>query len=217
VSTPPVARLTLIANVYIDGFNLYYGCLKGTPYKWLDLEALTKRLLPKDQINRIRYFTAMENERVGKRGGPQRQATYLRALATVPNLSIHLGHFLTSRVRMPLAQPAVNGPRTVEVLKTEEKGSDVNLATYLLLDAFREDCEAAVVITNDSDLREPINVVRQELGIPVGVVNPHPPHRRSLVLRGTFFKQVRPATLAACQFPRVLKDRLGTFSKPATW
>lgn len=61
----------MIANVYIDGFNLYYGCLKGTAYKWLDLEALAKRLLPKDEINRIRYFTAKVDGRAGDRGAPR--------------------------------------------------------------------------------------------------------------------------------------------------
>ena len=46
------------ANVYIDGFNLFYGSLKGTPYKWLDLLAMCQRLLPDRSIGRIRYFTA---------------------------------------------------------------------------------------------------------------------------------------------------------------
>lgn len=44
--------------VYIDGFNLYYGALRGSPYRWLDLEALSRRLLPKDDIHLIRYFIA---------------------------------------------------------------------------------------------------------------------------------------------------------------
>ena len=50
-------------NVYIDGFNLYYGCLKGTPYRWLDLRKHCELLLPKHQIQRIRYFTAMVTAR----------------------------------------------------------------------------------------------------------------------------------------------------------
>lgn len=207
----------MIANIYVDGFNLYYGCLKGTPYKWLDLEALARRLLPNDEINRIRYFTAKVVNQPHRPGRPQRQATYLRAISTIPGISIHLGHFLTSQVRMPLVHPPADGPRTVEVLKTEEKGSDVNLATYLLLDAFRGDCEVAVVVTNDSDLREPINVVRHELGIPVGVANPHPRHRRSRALQGTFRKQIPRTALAACQLPRLLKDSHGVLSKPAGW
>jgi NYN domain len=217
VSTPPVARLTLIANVYIDGFNLYYGCLKGTPYKWLDLEALAKRLLPKDQINRIRYFTARVDDRAGDPGAPRRQAVYLRALAMNPRISIHLGHFKTRTAWMPLARPLPGRPTSVEVLKTEEKGSDVNLATYLLLDAFRGSYEVAALVTNDSDLSEPIRVVAQELKLPAGVINPHPPHKRTTALRGTFYKQIRPAVLASCQLPPVLTDSRGRFTRPASW
>ncbi len=44
-------------HVYVDGFNLYYGCLKGTSYKWLDLEALCRHLLPQNQVQRIRYWS----------------------------------------------------------------------------------------------------------------------------------------------------------------
>ena len=177
----------LLTNVYIDGFNLYYGALKDTPYRWLDLAALSRRLLPKHRIGRIRYFTAIVSARPNDPSGPDRQRTYLRALETVPHISVHLGEFLTSYVRMPLVAPQPGGSRFAQVIKTEEKGSDVNLATYLLADAFRQDCEAAVVITNDSDLKEPIRVVRSELGFPVGVVNPH------------------------------LTDRHGTISKPQRW
>jgi hypothetical protein len=75
---------------------------------------------------------------------------------------------------MPLVQPTSGGQRTVKVYKTEEKGSDVNLATHLMLDAFQRDCDLAVVVSNDSDLEEPIRVVMQVLGIPVGLLNPHP-------------------------------------------
>ena len=208
----------LLTNVYIDGFNLYYGCLKGTPHKWLDLDALCRRLLPKHRIGRIRYFTAIVSARPNDPSGPDRQRIYLRALETKPHVSVHLVEFLTSHVRMPVAAPRAGGPRFVEVIKTEEKGSDVNLATYLLADAFRQDCEAAVVITNDSDLKEPIRVVRNELGLPVGVVNPHNPRKRSRALLDvTFFKQLRPSILPACQLPAVLTDHHGTIHKPATW
>ncbi len=66
----------------------------------------------------------------------------------------------------------------VDVIKTEEKGSDVNLATYLLLDSFHKDAQAAVVISNDSDLKEPLAVAQDTFGLTVGIVNPHPPDRR---------------------------------------
>jgi hypothetical protein len=60
-------------NVYVDGFNLFYGALKGSPYKWLNLEALCQRLLPKDSIRQIRYFTAKVSARPGD---PRRPACH---------------------------------------------------------------------------------------------------------------------------------------------
>src|SRR5688572_26140228 len=102
-------------NVYVDGFNLYYGCLKGSRYKWLDLDALCRRPFPKDDINRIRYFTAKISARPGDDPqGPVRQDTYLRALQTIPHLSIHLGEFYVSQTRMRLTNPPPEGPRTAE-------------------------------------------------------------------------------------------------------
>ena len=153
--------------------------------------------------------------------GPAQQDAYLRALATIDRLSIHLGHFHSPKVRLPVADPsACDGRRTVEVIKTQEKGSDVNLATFLLLDAFRGDSDIAVVMSNDSDLEEPIRVLIQELDVPVGLVNPHPARYRShdlLKLGPLFFKQVRPSALSGCQFPRVLHDLQGEIRRPDDW
>ena len=210
-------------NVYIDAFNLYYGCLKQTQYRWLDLAALGQAILPKHTIGRIRYFTALVSTIPGDGDGaqPQRQQVYLRALKTLPNLTVHLGHYLTHEKSMPLAHPPPNGPKFATVVKTEEKGSDVNLATMLLMDAFRKDFEQAIVISNDSDLVLPIEVVRTELHIPVGVVFPcSRPHRTpSVQLRAaaTFNRDIRPQTLQKCQFPATLTDGRGTFTKPPKW
>jgi uncharacterized LabA/DUF88 family protein len=206
------------AAVYIDGFNLYYGALKGTPYKWLDVEALARRLTPTDQLVAVRYFTARVRPQPNDPQQPQRQQAYLRALDTLPLVTVHFGHYLSHPTRMPLADPSPGGARTVEVIKTEEKGSDVNLATYLLLDAFRDRCDKAVVVTNDSDLREPIRVAESELGVQVVIVNPHPPLRRSLALRASAMRQLREPAIAACQLPPALTDAQGrTIRKPPTW
>jgi uncharacterized LabA/DUF88 family protein len=128
-------------------------------------------LLKGNEVNRIRYFTARVRPRPGHPDQQQRQQAYIRALETIPNLSVHCGHFLAHTVRMPLANPPASGPKTVEVVKTEEKGSDVNLATHLLYDGFKNDYEVAVVVSNDSDLLEPVRVARS-LGLTVGVLNP---------------------------------------------
>jgi hypothetical protein len=141
-------------------------------------------------------------------------------VTTKSNPAIHLGHFLTKPVTMPLVNPLPGGPRFAEVMKTEEKGSDVNLATHLLADAFRGDAEAFVIISNDSDLTEPMRIVCHELGRIVGIINPHPPHKRSRALlscKPTFFKQIRGSALAASQFPPTLTDETGTFRKPTGW
>lgn len=206
------------AIAYIDGFNLYYGALKGTPYKWLDVVALARRLVPNDHLVAVRYFTARVRPQLNDPQQPQRQQAYLRALDTLPLVTVHLGHYLSHATRMPLANPRPGGARTVEVIKTEEKGSDVNLATYLLLDAFRGRCEKSIVVTNDSDLQEPIRVAEQELGVEVVIVNPHPPLRRSLALQASAMRQLRAATVAACQLPPTLNDaRSRTIRKPPTW
>lgn len=203
------------ANAYIDAFNLYYGALQRTPYKWLDLRALLERLFPQNDIRRIRYFTARVGARPGDPQQPQRQATYLRALETLPGLSLHFGTFLQHRVHMRLVHPPTKGPRSVEVFKTEEKGSDVALASHLLLDGFKKNYKAAIVLSNDSDLAEPVRMVREELGLKVGVANPH--QRPSKELRADFFRQIRPAHLKASQLPSTLRDKNGTFHKPPNW
>ena len=88
------------AYVYIDGFNLYYGALKRTPFKWLDLGKLCQALLPNDAIESIQYFTARVSARPYNQSAPLDQQVYLRALRTIPNFSITFGHFQTHSVRM---------------------------------------------------------------------------------------------------------------------
>ena len=109
--------MALKTNVYVDGFNLYYGCVRGTPYKWLDVAAFCARLLPKNQINRIRYFTALVTPRANDPQQRMRQEIYLRAIRTIPNLTIDLEaisqmrevNFLISGRRMVLLGPALIG------------------------------------------------------------------------------------------------------------
>jgi uncharacterized LabA/DUF88 family protein len=210
-------------NVYVDGFNLYYGAMKGRGpgYKWLDLAALCRHLLPRDDIACIRYFTARVGARPDDPGMRLRQGSYLRALATLPEVSIHLGRFAVTYPRMALYEEDLdlgNSRRLVQVNKTEEKGSDVNLASHLMLDACRGDCDLFVVITNDSDLSEPIRLVREELGLTVGLVNPHPAARRSWHLSATFFRQLRGGLVAASQFPDLVPDAHGhVIRRPEGW
>ena len=200
-------------NVYVDAFNLYYGCLRKTPHRWLNLAELCAKILPKNEIHRIRYFTALVTPRPTDPQQRNRQEIYIRALRTLPNLSVHTGRYLASKVRMKRA----DGGGTVEVLKSEEKGSDVNLASYLLIDAYRSDCDIAVIVSNDSDLVFPIEHIKHQVGKIIGVLNPRPRPSRELLPLANFYRQIRPSVLAACQFPESLTDAQGEFHRPPTW
>lgn len=208
--------------VYVDGFNLYYGALKDGPSRWLNVTELCRRLLrPTHQIVAVRYFTARVQPRPGNPKQAQRQQVYLRALATTPGLSIHYGHFLTRKVNRRLTRPPRRGSPNRLVWNTEEKGSDVNLASHLLIDGFRARYDIAVVISNDSDLKTPVEFVRGELEAPVGILNPHKNRSWALSPRklsaGSFYKPIRVAALAASQLPETLEDADGTIHKPKSW
>ena len=208
-------------NFYIDGFNLYYLALKGTQFKWLDLYTLCQALTPTHQVNRISYFTSLVKARPGNLQQPIRQATYLRALETVSILTVHYGQFRDRRIFRPLVTPIPNHPRIVEIRNTEEKGTDVNLASHLLMDGVDGSYEQAIVISNDADLALPIEMVRDRLRLPIGIVNPNFDPRAStpkeLTDAATFVRRLRPNTLRNSQFPPRLQDSTGVITKPVGW
>jgi uncharacterized LabA/DUF88 family protein len=187
--------------VYVDGFNLYYGAVRGTPYRWLNIREMCERIYPKNEIAQIRYFTAMVNGTPDDPSKPQRQQTFIRALETLDAFSVHYGSFLTTRKWMPRARRLPGQSRKVEVVKIEEKGSDVNLASMLLADGFRGEYQAAVVLSNDSDLMLPIEIVSRELHLPVGLLNPHPRFSVELSKVASFKRKIREGVLTTASFP----------------
>ncbi len=110
-------------------------------------------------------------------------------------------------------------PRFVKVLDSEEKGSDVNLATRLLVDGFEQDFEQAVVVTNDSDLASPIKYVRDQLHLEAVVVNPDGNNvtHGDLVASASYTKRLRTRHLRLSQLPPTLDDQHGTITKPPSW
>jgi uncharacterized LabA/DUF88 family protein len=204
--------------VYVDGFNLYFGSLRKRPWRWLDIgKAVRLHLAPAHQIVAIKYYSAKLNPRPKDPDQPVRQALYFRALKTLPNLEIHLGHFLTKNITMPLADPLPGGPVSIMVVKTEEKGSDVNLASHMVHDAHRNLLECAVVVSGDSDLLEPVRIVKNELKKVVGVLNPQKHPCAVLKREAVFYKHLRPGLLSKSLFPDQLVDSQGEFHKPPSW
>ncbi len=205
--------------VYVDGFNLYYRALKRTPYKWLNLLDLAQSFLdPTDQISRIRYFTARVSPRAGNPSAPRDQQVYLSALDSLPEVQLHFGRFLPKDKWRPIAHPAWEPPVMIQVRDTEEKGSDVNLAVHMLNDALTDAYDAALLLSQDTDLCESMKLVRHA-GKVVGLVclDQKQPNKR-LAAHASFIRHVTDARLAASQFPDVVRLPSGKrLTKPSDW
>ncbi|MCK5720015.1 MAG: NYN domain-containing protein [Thiomargarita sp.] len=149
-------------TVYIDGFNLYYGCLKKTDYKWLDLYQLFKENLLDNTTTHlcIKYFTAKilpsDNPK-----SPFLQQKYHEALIKYsPDNSFEIiyGHFSKQKKYLRRIKPDEHYPEdsqdryTVHVKTFEEKQSDVNIAVNMINDAYLNKFDQAVLCSNDTDL-----------------------------------------------------------------
>lgn len=164
---------------YVDGFNLYFGLRskKWRKYYWLNLVALSSALLKPDQkLEHCHYFTARISESGGKSQDSSRQSTWLDALASLENLTIHYGHFLGKNRHCRKC-----GATWVD---HEEKMTDVNIASQILTDAYDDRFDMALVISGDSDLTAPIRIVRERFPAK-RVIVAFPPKRHSDQLRKT--------------------------------
>ncbi len=217
------------ARVYIDGFNLYYGALKGTSDKWLNLEAWVGMLLPGFQIDRIVYCTARVRPRPDSPDTHVRQDAYLRALETLATVDVIEGQFKVKPATMPRIALATCDCCTrtrqacacchgdfVRVEKTEEKGSDVNVAVQMVADGFLNRYDTALVVSNDSDIQPAVDIVRSELGKRVVVADPR--NNRYPALLGDERRQVRRGALERSQFANAVVTAAGrTITRPTAW
>ncbi|MFF0271498.1 hypothetical protein [Kribbella sp. NPDC004536] len=176
--------------------------------------------------------------------GPREQDIYLRALAASGSADeIAYGTYVSRVTTAPLAtagrrgRPVLARPGwpvmikdgtcstdipdatfMVSVARREEKGSDVNVAAHLLLDVLQQNVDAAVVISNDSDLEFPIRQARDR--VPVGTVNPTKNYTAGALngapsegVGGHWWYQLTPADLFGSQLPATI----GRLEKPAPW
>lgn len=202
-------------TVYIDGFNLYYGMLKPNPsMKWLDLQALAEALAPGVAVT-VRYFTARVKPLPNHPNAQKKQSLYIRALETTA-IEIKYGHFTTKETTAAVVTPVGSKVRFERVWKTEEKGSDVNLGTYLLLDGVDQLYDEALVISDDSDLAEPINQAAKRFG-PVHIVSPRA-MRLAAFSGASSCRALDPAIVAASQLPSPLTLASGNIiERPPDW
>jgi uncharacterized LabA/DUF88 family protein len=201
--------------VCVDGFNFYYGAIKGGPYKWLNLQRYFTLLRPHDEICRIHYFTALVN-------GPTvlNQQVYLRALETLPLINIVLGNYKAKRVKCTVSACAFTGARLFTTM--EEKRTDVNIAVQMMEDSYENHCDQFVLVSGDSDL-VPAVIRTKALGKKVLAYIParDPTRGAAVELRsvadGAKILPLLPLVKHA-QFPATIPDGSGGFlSKPSSW
>ncbi|RKR76382.1 NYN domain-containing protein [Frondihabitans australicus] len=207
-------------NVYVDGFNLYNGLLRESDYRWLNPVELFDRIFVDYEVNLVRFFTAVLKGKAspGDPGIVARQMVYLRALATIERLQTHLGRFevRASRYRRRFREPSES--EMVDVWRPEEKGSDVNLATYLVRDAFLDTADVYVIVSNDSDLETPIRLVATELGKRVFLVFPHGRESRDLMECGhERVVWISTGRLAESLLPNPVMAETVPLFRPAEW
>ncbi len=159
--------------VYVDGFNFYYW-LKPTPFRWVNVKQIALNALRhasiRHEIVAVKYFTARVSRTAADPGKQIRQDIYLRAQQSIsPEFGAYFGEFRRQRKRMPLVTSNGGFGPLAEVWATEEKGSDVNLAVQLVNDAWANAFDLAVVVSNDSDLKPALQLVKHR-GKKVGVL-----------------------------------------------
>lgn len=209
--------------VYVDGFALYKALLQRrfSEYKWLDLEALACRLFPHRDVLGVKFFTARLKPLTNDPGVGQRQQIYWRALRTT-SVEVIEGKFNFVKQFLPLHPEQVDTSGrvvTVRVKRPEEKGSDVALASHLIVDALEDRADSYAVVTNDSDLVPPMQLLRARNKDLALVSVAQEKYNKAFELAGIeTVRQIRQGTLAASQFTPTLVDDAGrTIRKPPTW
>ena len=136
--------------VYVDGFNLYFGLLEAgfSNCKWLNINQLAKSILHINQeLVEIKYFTSRVSNNQDKQ---KRQTTYIEALESI-GIKIFYGHYQSDTTE---CRQCGNVWPTFH-----EKMTDVNIATQMMIDAFQDRYDMAMLISGDSDLVPPIKTI----------------------------------------------------------
>lgn len=232
-------------NVYIDGYNLYYGRIAGTQYKWLDLPTLFERIIkiqePQSAIEHVKYFTAPALAKFSRRGqaSTDAQVVYHRALETLyPAPLTALGNFVFTRILgkhdlvhdyAPLVIGKENPKKENRILvwKIVEKKTDVNLAMAMYRDAASGLVDQLVICSNDSDAEPVLEAIRTDFPqITIGLITPRAPSpqgqrvvSRSLSNLAHWTRiHILDDELENAQLPATVQAKSGkVFRKPAHW
>lgn len=213
--------------VYIDGYNLYYGAIRDTAYKWLDIFELfnTHILLSDTELIEVRYYTApVLGSLCDDPTSPQRQRQYLQALRKLypEKVQIIEGKLIKGVAVLRLASSIPEAPELdkVKVSTLTEKKTDVNIAADMVTAACLGHAEQIVLCSNDSDMEGALKNIRQYCPtVRVGLVAPtsSPGRHISNDLKqcAHWVKLLTESSLAAAQLPEKIPHT--SIQKPVYW
>lgn len=196
--------------VYVDGFNLYFGMLDaGFDYcKWLNLNLLIKNLLNHNQeLVEVKYFTSRVSNNPEKQ---KRQNVYIEALESV-GVKIYYGNYQSDTIECKRCNNIWP--------KFNEKMTDVNIATQILIDAYQNKYDMAMLISGDSDLVPPIKAVHEIFkNKRVFVAFPPKRHNQSVALVARGSLTIGRKKLVESQFEEKVAKKDGyVLNKPSIW
>ena len=209
---------------YVDGSNLYYGLLRHTLHKWLDLNAFAKKLLlPEYRVEAIKYFTSRVIDTSSGQHRADRQDKYIDAL-TCQGVLVIEGYYRRHVERLEATETPcktcglVKRQGYVRGTRVSEKLTDVNLATEMLKDAYEGKADAFVLVSGDADLAPALRVVRYSTGHSVIVFNPQTSICNELRRYATFYRNIPQGFAAGCRLPDSFVTADGrTIQCPAAW
>ncbi|MDX9846994.1 MAG: NYN domain-containing protein [Tenuifilaceae bacterium] len=196
--------------VYVDGFNLYFGLKEAglEMYRWLDLMLLSNNLLkPHQELVELNYFTSRVSNNPDKQ---KRQSTYLEALEC-KGANIYYGHYQSNSIECT---------RCGNIWATyNEKMTDVNIATHMLIDAYKDKYDMAMLISGDSDLVPPIREIHSLFKSKrVFVTFPPKRHNASIAMVAKGSMVIGRKKLLDSQLPdKVTKKDGFVLKKPKGW
>jgi uncharacterized LabA/DUF88 family protein len=143
---------------YFDGFNYYEGLRKKNwrKYYWQDFVKFVEFFLQSYQtLEKVRYFSAIQKNS----DKAKRQDLLFQANKTNLKFSLTLGAF---RERTKWRNIEFNGRKVGRKIRFwEEKKSDVALASYIIRDIVKNECDTIFLFSADSDITPAIDVVKE--------------------------------------------------------
>jgi len=224
--------------IYVDGYNLFYGCLKHSSDKWLDIQKLLFECVvrvqdPSSELLKIKYFTAPIRAIIATHAqdAANAQQAYHRALERLypETIEIIQGYYSLEKANLLEYIKPPNKGRRVSVWRLEEKKTDVNIALEAYRDALKRNVSQQVFVSNDTDIAPVVQALREDFSgkVRLGVVFPirdprssngHRPGNKSLSQHADWTRgHITDTELAESQLPALIPTKKKPICKPDYW